>query len=70
MVVVEVVVIDLLGMPGGQQLILIVSPVPRFINLGQVLGSQPLSFLLSLAKYFPRGIDKLKLPRLVTFDPI
>ena len=28
------VVVDLLGMPGGQQMILIESPVPRFNNLG------------------------------------
>ena len=52
MVVVEVVVVvvDLLGMPGGQQMILIESPVPRCVNLGKLFGSQPLSYLISLAK--------------------
>ena len=51
-------VVDLLGMPGGQQIILIVSQVPRCINLGKVLGSQPLSFPISLAKYFLLEIEK------------
>ena len=63
-------VVDLLGMPGGQQLILIVSQVPRCINLGKVLGSQPLSFPNIPGQIFSLGIDKLRKPRLVTFDPI